>query len=69
MRRKTTISLDDAEKYSYSHMIAAAHGGGENKVLQSIVMGRDIYFEVWSHKKIVMSSPKLDDAVMTYNEL
>jgi len=66
-----TIQPHECRDLSFDHLLAASSGEGSNKRLQVVVQldGEQpvISFEVLVHRKIILTSKSLTEAVAAYN--
>jgi hypothetical protein len=66
-----TIQPHEYSDLSFDHLLAASSGKGSNKRLQVVVQldGEQpvITFEVLVHRKIILTSKSLAEAVAAYN--
>lgn len=64
------ITLSEMSGYSFSHQMAAvASAKNGSKVLQAVVCGHDVAYEVFVDKKLVLVNVSLADAVAKYNSV
>jgi hypothetical protein len=70
-KMRHTIQLHEYSDFSFYHLLAASSGEGSNKQLQAVVQldGEQpvISFEVLVHRKIILTSKSLAEAVAAYN--
>jgi hypothetical protein len=65
---KHTIEMADAAGYEFSHQIAESIGIDADKVLNAVVKGLDVRYEVRDAGNLVCSTKDLAEAVSAYNE-